>query len=54
MRNIEPSMPAEDTCAPREPRARYDVPNLTHLGSVRELVLGATGVRNDMRGGRRP
>lgn len=35
-------------------RLPYTTPTLERLGSVRELVLGATGVRNDLRGGRRP
>lgn len=39
---------------PAQRRVPYDAPVLSRLGSVRELVLGATGVRNDMRGGRRP
>ena len=44
----------EDSSPRAEARVPYDVPALQHLGSVRELVLGATGVRNDMRGGRKP
>lgn len=38
--------PAENT------RRAYEPPRLRHLGSVRELTLGATGRRNDLNGGR--
>lgn len=33
-------------------RRAYEPPRLRHLGSVRELTLGATGRRNDLNGGR--
>ena len=32
----------------------YSAPQLRRLGSVKELTFGATGVRHDTRGGRRP
>lgn len=35
-----------------EPRRAYEPPRLRHLGSVRDLTLGATGRRNDLNGGR--
>ncbi len=49
-----PATITEDCSSRADLRVPYDAPVLRHLGSVHELVLGATGVRNDMRGGRKP